>query len=297
MIDLQLMFYAGNGLSIGVPQYNGTNRTQVYARSTARARAQERYREISERRLRRRMLGRRQALVSQIEELRNARDYLIDIDRRNTSALLGRGNGPETAISTPEQLGQGNHEASATLSLGTSNLEQEVANTYNGTNRQDGAQTRESRAETRAIDDWARARRRRLESYRRRNLQSDSYQIRRSYNHFGALNNALNRRHATNRDNQTNTQFETNRTRDQGNITETHNQITADTVDNSNNTELSSRIIEPEVVALPESSRLTTVNSRSNSNLDIANEGSSDGHIHEWSLPNTSLGILTDDNC
>ena len=99
-IFLQLIFYAGNGRSIGVPQYNGTNRTQVYARSTARARAQERYREISERRLRRRMLGRRQALVSQIEELRNARDYLIDIDRRNTSALLGRGNGPETAIST-----------------------------------------------------------------------------------------------------------------------------------------------------------------------------------------------------
>ena len=296
-IFLQLMFYVGNGRSIGIPQYNGTNRTQVYARSTARARAQERYREISERRLRRRMLGRRQALVSQIEELRNARDYLIDIDRRNTSALIGRGNGPEAAIPTPEQLGQGNNEASVTSSLGTSNLEQEVTNTYNDTNRQDGAQNRESRAETRAIDDWARARRRRLESYRRRNLQSDSYQIRRSYNHFGALNNALNRRHATNRDNnQTNTHFETNRSREQGNITETHNQITAETVDNSNNTELSSRIIEPEVVALPESSSLTTMNSRPNSNLDVANEGSSDGHIHEWSLPNTSLGILDNDD-
>ena len=67
----------------------------MYARvsareSRARIIAQENYRAISERRLRR-LLGRRQALVTQIEDLRNARDYLTNIDRRrSTNLLLGR---------------------------------------------------------------------------------------------------------------------------------------------------------------------------------------------------------------
>ena len=276
--------YSGNGRSSAVPQYNGTNRTQVYAsRSTARARAQERYREISERRLRRsvesrrRMISRRQALVSQIEELRNARDYLIDIDRRSTTSLESHRTEPEASMSSLDQHGSEAHNTLSAPTRNPPNVIPEFTNTGNDTSTNNEAQSRDSRAETRVIDDWARARRRRLESYRRRNLQPDSYQIRRSYNHYGALNAALNRRNTSNRD--INTFNETNRTQQQVNESETSNPITQ-SPDDRNNMEYSPRIIEPEVVALPESSRLQTVNSNSNANLHVL----SNENLHESSI-------------
>ena len=223
------------------------------------------------------MISRRQALVSQIEELRNARDYLIDIDRRSTSSLESHTTEPEASMSLSDQHGSGAHNALSAPTRNPPNVIPEFTNTGNDSSTNNEAQSRDSRAETRVIDDWARARRRRLETYRRRNLQPDSYQIRRSYNHYGALNAAFHRRNSSNRE--INISNETNITQEQVNVSETSNPIT-ESPDGRNDMDYSPRIIEPDVVALPESSRLQTVNSNSNANLRIL----SNENIHERSI-------------
>ena len=236
----------------------------MYARvsareSRARIIAQENYRAISERRLRR-LLGRRQALVTQIEDLRNARDYLTNIDRRrSTNLLLGRedttGRSLEATVDTRPNDSAGN------------SLANEVNNATNQLPRNaEDSQARNLPVKTRVIDDWARARRRRLEFNRRRNLQSDSYQIRRSYNRYGALNITSNLRNASadheNRSGSTLTgedpsesQQSNNFDNNQHNLPISNNETNREHLRNSP----MSVVVEPNVLALPESSAFTSI--------------------------------------
>ena len=268
-----------------MPQYNGTNRTQVYTRTTARqsrARviAQARYRAISERRLKR-LLGRRQALVSQIEDLTNTRDYLTNMDRRRSSDI-GRNIAAGSSNREPAQhdYSNPNHNTRPTESNQSTPDETTTETTITNENttqqdsrarqRHESGASREapSSSHSRVIDDWARDRRRRIQFAKRINLQSDSYQIRRSYNHRGSINLTANSQRSV--DHQENhsmnlqsenthtvaRELSSSATSHQSSLVENTERMTENLEENYPAT-----TVEPEVVATPESSMFNSLSS------------------------------------
>ena len=302
---------AATGRSINVPQYNGTNRTQVYTRTTARqsrARviAQARYRAISERRLKR-LLGRRQALVSQIEDLTNTRDYLTNMDRRRSSDI-GRDIAAGSSNREPAQHDYSNPDLDTRTTESNQSTPddttRETTITNENTTQQDRShETSASReapssSHSRVIDDWARDRRRRIEFAKRINLQSDSYQIRRSYNHRGSINLTANSQRSV--DHQENhsmnlqsenthtvaRELSSSATSHQSSLVENTERMTENLEENYPAT-----TVEPEVVATPESSMFNSLSSATamRSNLNPLGQGGI-----EETQPTSDMSLVRD---
>ena len=243
--------------------------------SRVRMTAQQRYRAISERRLRR-LLGRRQALVSQIEDLRNARDYLTNIDRRYSSnANVQDGDIPmqslvhtTTTPNNPSNNLQNVQQDQISMRENSRDFTLRNTSATPSPNSNGGEITeRDGTPQTRVIDEWARVRRGRIEFDRRRNLQSDSYQIRRSYNHYGTFSSRLSRNNSSSNSMTQGRNIEQSQSEqtmsDERRLNTSGNQPT-----------LPSIAIEPNVVAFPESSFHTSLEfPNARQHLDVVSNG------------------------